>query len=117
MLFYFVTMRLHVVINHALILSAAIINLTAPVCAKKKKQGPIAPRVMTVWWGLFNKPSECKEYNTPGDRPGMKCGMEDIFDSFNNSNLIQFSSLYGAGKDSNVACSACTNKHTQQHDV
>ena len=104
------------VINHALILSAAIINLTAPVCAKKKKQGPIAPRVMMVWWGLINKPSECKQIVSP-EEGGMECGMEDVFDSFNNSNLIQFSSLYGAGKDSNVACSACTNKHTQQHDV
>ena len=94
------------VINHALILSAAIINLTAPVCAKKKKQGPIAPRVMTAWWGLFNKPSECTFKTKTEERNGVNdatCDLNDTFNSFGNGNAIQYSGLYAAGKDSNVA--------------
>ena len=99
---YFIKMKLHLIINHAFIILFGIItNLSsAPVvCAKKE----IAPRVMTIWWGFFNKPSECK---FPWELRELECGFKDGVEmAETGQTYADLSILYGGGKG--LKCTKC----------
>jgi len=87
-------MKLHLIINHAFIILFGIItNLSsAPVvCAKKE----IAPRVMTIWWIFFNKPSEC---NFPRETRELECSYHDGVEmAETGQTYADLSILYGGG--------------------